>query len=292
MLKRIGIFLLANFLIVIVLSVAIIVLGMLGFDVIPQYGSVGIVSAALFGFGGSFISLWISKWLAKRFMGVKTFDSSTSDSQARWIYDTVAKQADKANIKMPELGIFENPSPNAFATGSSRNNSLIAVSTGLLQQMKQDEVEAVLAHEVAHVANGDMVTMALLTGLLNTFVIIFSRIIGTVVDRVVFKNEDGPGMGYFIGYFVAVILLTFLASFVVAWFSRKREFKADSGGAYLAGKEKMIAALERLKQATNAEPMPDEMAAFCISNNGSRLMRLQSTHPPLEDRINALKNLA
>ena len=258
-----------------------------------NFHAVGLISAAVFGMGGSFIALWISKWMAKRMMGVQVFDASVNDAKYKWIYRTVEHQAREAHIAMPEVGVFQSHSPNAFATGSSRKNSLVAVSTGLLDSMSEHEVEAVLAHEVAHVANGDMVTMALIKGIVDTFVIILARVAGTFIDRVVFRNESGLGMGYFIGYIVSSIVLTIMATPIIMWFSRKREFKADAGAAYLVGKEKMIAALERLKLATSreqVEALPEEMAAFGIVNK-SAWSRLFSSHPPIEDRIAALRKL-
>ena len=289
MLKRIGLFILGNIAIFFVLNLVLTLLQSLGL-VNPGDSAFFLISAIVFGFGGAFISLWMSKWIAKRFMGVQLVDKQVRDARLKWVYETVARQAHRANIKMPEVGVFQHASPNAFATGSSRNNSLVAVSSGLLNVMNDDEVEAVLAHEVAHIANGDMVTMTLLQGLLNVFVIIIARLIGTLIDRVVFKNEEGYGAGYFIGYFVSSIILTILASFVIAWYSRKREFKADSGGAYLAGKDKMIAALTKLKTQVNAEPLPDEVAAFGISS-APKMMALLATHPPLDERIASLRQL-
>ncbi len=299
MLRRIGFFIVVNLAILVILSLSLTVLQSLGIDTTltggysDSYHTVGLISALLFGMGGAFISLWMSKWIAKRMMGVQVFDASVSDAKAKWIYNTVAKQAKEAHIKMPEVGIFQNHSPNAFATGSSRNNSLVAVSSGLLDTMSDHEVEAVLAHEVAHVANGDMVTMALIQGIINTFVIILARVAGTFIDRVIFKNENGIGMGYYIGYIISSIVLTIMATPIVMWFSRKREFKADAGAAYLVGKDKMIAALERLRTAIEqdrVEALPDEMAAFGIANKGA-WSRLFSSHPPIEERIAALRNL-
>ena len=250
-----------------------------------------LVMSAVIGFGGSFISLAISKGMAKRSMGVQIIENP-AHPQERWLVDTVAKQAENAGIGMPEVGIFQSNTVNAFATGMSRNNALVAVSTGLLQAMTADEAEAVLGHEVSHVANGDMITMGLMQGVVNTFVIFLSRIIGFFVDRVILKNERGFGIGYFISSILAQIVLSFFASMIVMWFSRRREFRADEGGADLAGKHKMIAALKKL-QGDQAEDLPGEFAAFGI--NGGRptgLRALFMSHPPLEERIAALQRSA
>jgi heat shock protein HtpX len=228
----------------------------------------------------------MSKGMAKRGMGVHLIEQPSTVDE-RWLVDTVAKQAKDAGIGMPEVGIFEGPA-NAFATGWNRNDALVAVSTGLLQQMNKDEVEAVLAHEVSHVANGDMVTLALVQGVVNTFVVLLSRVIGHFVDRVILKNERGHGIGFFITSLIAQVVLSFLASAIVMWFSRRREYRADEGGANLAGKDKMISALKRLQQA-HTEALPDEMAAFGISSGG--LQKLFSSHPRLEDRIAALEQM-
>lgn len=247
-----------------------------------------LVYSLVIGFAGSLISLFISKWMAKRSMKVQLIEEPSNETE-RWIVQTVKLQAERANIGMPEVGIFDHPSPNAFATGWNKNNALVAVSTGLLNAMNKGEVEAVLAHEVSHVANGDMVTLTLIQGVVNAFVVFFSRIIGHVVDRVVFKVERGHGPAFYIVSIVAQIVLGFLAMIIVMWFSRRREFAADVGGAQLAGRQNMIAALERLKQGSETEPMPDEMAAFAI--NAGKVQKLFSSHPPLEDRIQALKNM-
>ena len=250
-----------------------------------------LVMSAVIGFGGSFISLAISKWMAKRSMGVKIIENPTHP-QERWLVDTVAKQAKNAGIGTPEVGIFQSETVNAFATGMSRNNALVAVSTGLLQAMTTDEAEAVLAHEVSHIANGDMITMGLIQGVVNTFVIFLSRIIGFFVDRVILKNERGFGIGYFISSILAQIVLSFFASMIVMWFSRRREFRADEGGADLAGRHKMIAALKKL-QGDQTEDLLGEFAAFGI--NGGRptgFRALMMSHPPLEERIAALERSA
>lgn len=291
MFSRIFLFLIANFGVLAVLSVSMRVLGVDDY-LASQGGAFQIngllLMAAVMGFFGSFISLALSKTMAKRGMGVRVIEKPGTEVE-RWLLNVVKRQAAEAGIGMPEVGIFESPTMNAFATGMQRDDSLVAVSTGLLQNMSRGEVEAVLGHEVSHVANGDMVTMALLQGVLNTFVIFFSRIIGILIDRAVFRIERGIGPGYWIGSIVAEVLLGILAAIVAAWFSRRREFRADEGGAKLAGRGEMIAALHRLGIAQNAKPLPGEMAAFGIFGN-SMLTKLLSTHPPLEDRINALKN--
>jgi heat shock protein HtpX len=238
------------------------------------------------GFGGSIISLLMSKWLAKRSMKVQVIETPKNQTE-EWLLDIVKLQAQQAGIGMPEVGIFDSPTPNAFATGANKNNALVAVSTGLLQQMNKDEVEAVVGHEITHVSNGDMITLTLIQGVVNTFVIFFSRILGHFIDRVIFKNERGFGIGYYVGSIVGQIVFSLLANIIVSWFSRRREFKADTGGAALAGRSKMINALRRLQQASSPQPMPAEMAAFGIS--GAGLKELFSTHPPLEVRIKALE---
>jgi len=291
--KRVFLFLVTNLAIIAVLSIT---LRLLGVDRILDQQGVGLdlnallIFAAVFGFGGSFISLAISKWTAKRFTGAKVIEQPRS-SQEQWLVGTVKRQAQAAGIGMPEVAIYDSPDVNAFATGMSRNNALVAVSTGLLNNMSQDEAEAVLGHEITHVANGDMVTLALIQGVVNTFVIFLSRIIGHVVDRVVFKTERGHGPAFWITTFVAQMVLGILASIIVMWFSRQREFRADAGGANLAGRQKMIAALRRL-QANVAQPhLPDQLAAFGISGGiGSGLKRLFMSHPPLEERIAALQS--
>jgi heat shock protein HtpX len=288
---RILLFLATNIGILLVLSIS---MRLLGIDSLLEQQGGGLnlngllVFAAIFGMGGAFISLAISKWMAKRAMGVQVIESPATATE-QWLVSTVARQAQMAGISMPEVGIFNSPSPNAFATGMNKNAALVAVSTGLLNQMKHDEVEAVLGHEVTHVANGDMVTLTLVQGVVNTFVIFFSRIIGHLVDRVVFKIERGHGPGFWIGTIIAQVILSIVASIIVMWFSRWREFRADAGGAELAGTRKMISALQRLQTAHN-EPLPDEMAAFGISGGGSDGFRkLFLSHPPLEERIHVLE---
>jgi heat shock protein HtpX len=246
--------------------------------------------AAIFGFGGSFISLLISKWMAKRATGAQVVEVPSNTTE-RWLVDTVKRQADKAGIGMPEVAIYDAPEINAFATGWNKNSALIAVSTGLLQNMTQDEAEAVLGHEVSHVANGDMVTLTLIQGVVNTFVIFLSRVVGFLVDRMLLKNERGHGPGFWITTIVAELVLGILASIIVMWFSRYREFRADAGGASLAGRNKMIAALERLK-LNHEQPaqLPDAVKSFGISGGvGGGLKRLFMSHPPLDERITALR---
>ena len=246
-----------------------------------------LVFATVIGFSGAFISLFLSKFIAKRSMKVHVL-ATAENSTERWLVQTVSKLAQKAGIGMPEVGIFVNPSPNAFATGWRRNNALVAVSTGLLESMSRNEVEAVLAHEISHVANGDMVTMTLIQGVVNTFVVFLSRIIGHVVDRVIFKVERGHGPAFWIVSILSEFLLGMLAMMVVMWFSRYREFRADAGGARLAGRHNMIAALERLAQVNNNPGIPEEMAALAI--DAGKIHGLFASHPPLTLRIKALKS--
>lgn len=251
-----------------------------------------LIYSAAFGFIGSFISLFLSKWMAKRSMGVQLIENPTSADE-RWLYDMTAELADKAGIKMPEVGVFPSEQPNAFATGWNKNDALVAVSVGLLRSMDKNEVRAVMAHEIAHVANGDMVTLSLIQGVVNTFVIFFSRIIGHVVDRVLLKNERGHGVGYFVASMAAQVVLGILASAIVMWFSRYREFRADEGGAKYADRESMISALESLKRASGqANDMPATMQAFGISEGVRQgLAAMFSSHPPLDARIAALRSL-
>jgi heat shock protein HtpX len=292
--KRIALFLATNLAIIVLLS---IVLRLLGVESILDAQGVDLnlgallIFAAVVGFTGSLFSLFISKWTAKRMMGVKVIAQPANPTEV-WLVNTVQMQAQQAGIGMPEVGIFNSPEPNAFATGARRDAALVAVSTGLLQSMSQKEAEAVLAHEVSHVANGDMVTLALIQGVVNTFVVFFARIIGHTVDRVVFKTEQGHGPAFWITTIVAEIVLGLFATMIVMWFSRQREFRADSGGARLAGRGAMIGALERLQQR-HAGPLPDKMAAFGISGGvASGLKKLFMTHPPLEERIAALRSQA
>jgi heat shock protein HtpX len=246
--------------------------------------------AAVFGMGGSFVSLAISKWMAVRMTGARVIEQPSNDAEA-WLIENVRQLAQASNIGMPQVAVFPSDSPNAFATGARRNNALVAVSTGLLRGMNRGEVQAVLAHEVSHVANGDMVTLTLIQGVLNTFVLFFSRVIGDFVDRAVFRNERGHGIGFFVTTIFAQIVLGLLASIIVMAFSRRREFRADAGAARLAGSNQMIAALERLKSHAGGEPLPDQMAALGISDGRTRFGRLFMSHPPLDERIAALKAL-
>ncbi|MCM3881054.1 MAG: protease HtpX [Vicinamibacterales bacterium] len=289
--KRIFLLIATNFAIMLVLSV---VVSLLGADryLTEQGLNLGalLIFSAILGFGGSFISLLISKWMAKRAMGVHVIEQPANETE-QWLVNTVRGQAQTAGIGMPEVGIFDSPDPNAFATGARRDSALVAVSTGLLRNMRRDEVEAVLGHEISHVANGDMVTLTLIQGVLNTFVFFLARVIGFIVDRVVLKNERGTGIGYFATVFIAQIVLGILASMIVAWFSRKREFRADSGGAHLAGTNSMIGALEALRRVHSPTALPEKMAAFGISGGTpTGLQRLFMSHPPLEARIAALNN--
>lgn len=293
--KRIFLFIITNLAILLVLSITLRILGV---DRILDAEDSGIdfnsllIMAGVIGFGGSLISLAMSKWSAKRMTGAVVIEQP-SDPTERWLVDTVRRQAEVVGIGMPEVAIYDAPDVNAFATGMNRNNALVAVSTGLLQNMHKDEIEGVLAHELSHVANGDMVTLALIQGVVNTFVIFLSRVIGHFVDRVVFKTERGHGPAFWITTIVAQLVLGILASMIVMWFSRQREFRADEGGARLAGRNKMIAALERLKQRHEPSQLPDQMAAFGISagGGGSGLKDLFMSHPPLEVRIAALRAL-
>jgi heat shock protein HtpX len=290
---RIVLFLATNAAVLVLISV---VFQLLGIEGLLQQNGVDLdlqallVMSAVIGFGGSFISLAMSKWMAKHSMGVHVIEQPSSQAE-RWLLETVQRQAREAGIGMPEVGIFDSPEPNAFATGISRNDSLVAVSTGLLHNMRAEEVEAVLGHEMTHVSNGDMVTMGLLQGVVNTFVIFISRVVGHVVDRVVFKTERGHGPAFFITSIVAQILLSILASMIVMWFSRWREFRADAGGAQLAGRGKMIAALRRLQAVHEPHDLPDQLAAFGISGGmGEGMKKLFLSHPPLEERIAALES--
>ncbi|MDH5184053.1 MAG: protease HtpX [Gammaproteobacteria bacterium] len=288
--KRIALFLITNLAIVFVLSITLRLLGVE--RILDQQGTNLdlnnlLAFAAVIGFGGSLISLAISKWTAKRMTGAQVITQPRNETE-RWLLQTVERQAQKAHIGMPEVAIFDSPDPNAFATGWNKNNALVAVSTGLMQHMNEDEVEAVLAHEVSHVANGDMVTLALIQGVVNTFVIFLSRIIGHLVDRVVFKTERGHGPAFWITSIIAEVVLGILASTIVAWFSRQREYRADAGGADLSHSSKMIAALQKLQSYSGQPHLPDQMAAFGIS--GTTLSGLFRSHPPLQDRIQALRS--
>jgi len=287
---RILLFLATNAAILVVVSIVFNVLGLSGTLDTQGIGldlNALLIMSAVIGMTGSVISLVMSKWSAKRAMGVYVIEQPQNQNE-QWLLDIVSKQARQAGIGMPEVGIFQTPESNAFATGMSKNSALVAVSSGLLQNMDADEVEAVIGHEISHVANGDMVTMALMQGVVNTFVYFFATVIGHFVDRVVFKTERGYGPAYYITQMAAQVVLGILASMLVMWFSRYREFKADAGGANLAGREKMIAALRALQRGHEAEDLPGQLAAFGINGGGVR--KLFMTHPPLEERIAALQN--
>ena len=293
MFKRVALFIATNLAVSLVLS---IVLRLLGVDSILDERNVGINYEALLilslviGFGGSFISLAISKWMAKRSTGARVI-TQPSNAAESWLLATVERQARQAGIQTPEVAIYDAPDMNAFATGARRNSALVAVSTGLLQGMPKEEVEAVLAHEVAHVANGDMVTLALVQGVVNTFVIFLSRIVGHFVDRVILRNEQGYGIGYFVSVIAAQIVLGILASTIVMWVSRQREFRADAGSAKLNGREPMINALARLERGQPGE-LPEALQAFGISGGGKKsFTRLFMSHPPIPERIEALRRM-
>ncbi len=292
MMKRIFLFLATNLAVLVVLSLT---LRLLGVDSLLQENGIGLninallIFASVLGFGGAFISLAISKWMAKRATGAVVIENPSNETE-RWLVDTVRRQARQAGIGMPEVAIYESDDINAFATGMNKNKALVAVSTGLMQKMERGEVEAVLGHEVSHVANGDMITLTLIQGVVNTFVIVLSRVVGHVVDKVVFKTERGYGPAYFVTYIIAEIVLSILASTIVMWFSRQREYRADAGGAKLASRDKMIGALEALKRAHEPSQLPQQMAAFGINGGlASGLKKLFMSHPPLDERIAALK---
>ena len=287
--KRIFLFLMTNIAILILLSVTLSLLGVEG--ILKENGSdldlqALLIFSAVFGFGGAFISLAISKWMAKRMTGAVVIESPASNLE-KWLVETVEKQAKIVGIRMPEVAIFPSTSMNAFATGASKNKALVAVSQGLLDGMNKGEIEAVVGHEMSHVANGDMVTLTLIQGVVNTFVIFFSRVIGHFVDRVILKNQRGHGIGYFVTTLFAQIILSILASTIVMYVSRKREFVADTGGADLAGHQNMIGALKRLGQV-EPQALPEQMAAFGI-NDKKGFASWFSSHPPIEDRIAALE---
>ena len=289
--KRIFLFLVTNIAIMVVLSITLRILGV--DSLLAQNGSglninALVIFSGVFGFGGAFISLAISKWMAKRMTGAVVIDNPSTNTE-KWLIETVEKQSKIVGIKMPEVAIFPSNQMNAFATGASKNSALVAVSKGLLESMNKDEVEAVVGHEMSHVANGDMVTLTLIQGVVNTFVIFFSRVIGHIVDRVILKNQRGYGIGYFLTTIFAQVILSILASVVVMYFSRKREFIADTGGADLTSHQNMISALKRLSQK-EPEPLPEQLAAFGIGEKPkSGLAHLWASHPPLEDRIRALE---
>ena len=290
MFKRIALFLATNLAVMVLLGVVLTVLQRVFGVTLGNTGTL-LVFAAVFGFGGAFVSLAISKWVAKRSMGLRIITEPRNEGE-QWLVGIVRRQAEAAGIKMPEVGIFDAPEINAFATGPSRNNSLVAVSTGLLRAMSRDEAEAVLGHEVSHVANGDMVTMALIQGVLNTFVIFLARIVGRMVDAWLSGNrEGGTGPFYYLIVLALDVVFGLFASMIAMWFSRWREFRADRGGAQLAGRPKMIAALQRLSQTYGESTLPKQVAAFGISGGvGHGLRRLLMSHPPLEERIIALRN--
>jgi heat shock protein HtpX len=288
--KRIFLFVITNLAILLMLSIT---LRLLGVDrILNEQGGIDfnslLIMAAVIGFGGSFISLAMSKWSAKHMTGAVVIEQP-SDPTERWLVETVRRHAERVGIGMPEVAIYDAPDLNAFATGMDRDDSLVAVSTGLLHNMNKDEIEGVLAHEISHVANGDMVTLALIQGVVNTFVIFLSRVIGHFVDRVVFKTERENGPAFMITTLIAQLVLGILASMIVMWFSRQREFRADAGGAQLAGRNKMINALERLKQWHEPAQLPERLAAFGISGGKGSVMNLFMSHPPLDVRIAALR---
>ena len=293
--KRISLFILTNLAILVALNVVLGLLAALGvFDAAQLLGNYGplMVFSLVAGFAGSFISLLASKWIAKWTTGAKVIGTPSNEAE-RWLVDTVARHANRVGIKMPEVAVYDSPEMNAFATGPSRNNSLVAVSTGLLQQMQRNEIDAVLGHEVAHVANGDMVTLTLLQGILNTFVIFFSEIVGRLIDSAMRGRDDrgGPGIGYWVTTILARIVFGMFAAVIVAWFSRRREFRADEGGASLAGRDSMVSALRRLGRSEESH-LPDAVAAFGITPRVSRFGALFSSHPPIPVRIARLQQPA
>ncbi|HYB66642.1 MAG TPA: protease HtpX [Steroidobacteraceae bacterium] len=291
--KRILLFIVTNLAVLLVLTVVARLLGIDAYLAAHGQSLQGLlVWAALFGFGGAFISLAMSKMQAKMFMGVRGIAPQSGDPTEQWLLSVIEHHARNVGVGMPEVGIFDSPEPNAFATGMSRNSALVAVSTGLLQRMNRQEIEAVLGHEMTHVANGDMVTLALIQGVVNTFVLFLARVVGNIVDRAVFRSDDGRGIASYLTFYVLQIAFGILATPIVMWFSRWREFRADRGGAQLAGTPNMIAALEELKRVH--EPLPaQQFAAFGIADGavGSGLRRLFMSHPPLDERIAALRSL-
>jgi len=288
--KRVFLFLATNLAILILLGVVSAVLQGYLADQGIEFERLGLlVFAGVFGMGCSFISLALSKWMALRATGAQVIESPTNDTE-HWLVETVRQHAQAAGIGMPQVAIFPSGSPNAFATGARRDAALVAVSSGLLEGMKRDEISAVLGHEVSHIANGDMVTLTLIQGVLNTFVLFFSRIVGEFIDRAVFRNQDGRGMGYFAATIFSQIVLGALASVVVMWFSRQREFRADAGGANLAGRQGMVDALRRLGSLSDrSEPLPKQMAAAGVSGGRGGVSQLFASHPPLEERIRRLE---
>ena len=290
MFKRIVLFLLTNLAIVFLLNIT---LRLFGVDRIFDQNGINytglLILSLVIGFGGSFISLAMSKWSAKWMTKARVITQPGNEME-RWLLETVAAQSKRAYIGMPEVAIYDAPEINAFATGMNKNASLVAVSTGLLEKMTRDEIEAVLGHEVAHIANGDMITLALIQGVVNTFVVFLARVIGYVVDSAINKGRRGPGIGYWVTTIVAEIVLGILASTIVMWFSRQREFRADEGGAFLAGRDKMVMALKKLQSAYEPSSLPKQMQAFGVSGNTS-ISRLFMSHPPLSERIEALENI-
>lgn len=289
--KRVSLFLLTNLGILVLLGI------MLNVFIEPMMAREGmhmnttfiLILAAVLGMGGSFISLAMSKMMAKRMTGMRVIEKPANPTE-QWLVDTVRRHAQQAGIGMPEVGVYDAPEINAFATGMKRDDALVAVSSGLLRQMSSDEAEAVIGHEVAHIQNGDMVTLALIQGVLNTFVIVLSRVVGMFVDKVIFKNQRGYGIGFIVTTIIAQIVLGIIASMIVQWFSRQREYRADLGGAKFAGREKMVAALEKLKKNVEPSTLPEQVEAFGISGRmGSGFKRLMMSHPPLDDRIAALR---
>ena len=290
MFRRIALFLATNLAVLVLLGIVLSVLQRVFGIQLDQNGTL-LVFAAIFGFGGSIISLLLSKTMAKRSTGAQVITQPRNETE-RWLFQTVERQAGQLGIRMPEVAIYDAPEINAFATGATRNSSLVAVSTGLLRSMDKDEAEAVLGHEMSHVANGDMVTMALIQGVLNTFVIFLARVVGRAIDSMISGNrDDGPSFFYYIIVLVLDMVFGLFASMIAMWFSRHREFRADVGGAELAGRAKMIAALERLAQTYGQSTLPKQVAAFGISGGvGSGLKKLLMSHPPLDERIAALRN--
>lgn len=290
MFKRIALFLATNLAVLALLSIAMAVLQNVFGITLGDNGAL-LMFAAFFGFGGALISLLISKWVAKRTTGAQVIEQPRNEAE-QWLVATVARQAEAAGIRMPEVAVYDAPEINAFATGPSRNNSLVAVSTGLLRAMSREEAEAVLAHEVSHVANGDMVTMALIQGVLNTFVIVLARVVGRAIDGYLNGGRDGaPGLGYYAIVFVLDMIFGLFASIIAMWFSRHREFRADAGAAQLAGRDKMVAALQRLSRTYGESTLPKQVQAFGISGGVAHgFRRLLMSHPPLEERIQALRD--
>ncbi len=293
--KRVGLLIMTNLAVMFVLGIALMILySVFGVSTVDATGGIDhlglLIVAGLIGFGGAFINLAMSKMIAKRMTGAKVIEQPRNEVE-QWLVETVRRFARQEGIGMPEVAVYDAPEINAFATGARRNSSLVAVSTGLLRGMKRDEAEAVIGHEIAHISNGDMVTLTLVQGVMNTFVVFLAHIIGRFVDQAVFKSRGGHGPGFFITYLIAQMVLGIAASVVVMWFSRQREFRADAGGARLAGREKMVAALERLQRSAGESNLPDEMRAFGINGGKSGLARLFMSHPPLEERIAALRGM-